>query len=514
VHQVLLGCLILACGPLAGAEEVPQVRFTVKEFIVEGDNPLPEGKTKKVLDLFLGEHEGLSRIEEASGALEDTLREEGYAFYRVVLPPQRTEEGVIRLKVMAFPLDRVTVKGNKYFSKENILASLPTLKPGLSPNTLGVARSLLVANEHPAKRIAVFIRNSAKPGHIDARVETREMRPLQVFASLANTGSMDTGHTRFSLGCQHSNLFKRDHIATLSYTTSPGHWNDVQQYGVHYRIPIYKLGAGVALFYSHSKVDQGRVADFFQVSGKGTFAGISFDYAFLPMGDYSHKLSLGFQDRLFENDTDFSGAPIGVDVRSRPITFRYSGRVEKAKGQFDFYAEYGINLPCGGQNDAAAYAANRAGADKQWDVLRFGADFDWTLPREWRVRTLLSVQLSDEPLISGEQFGLGGVRSIRGFEEREVSGESGFQLNAELWTPPLPYNFRLLGFVDFGRRYLEDPHPGLPDQDSLMSVGMGVRWQWKQNIHVALDYGQVLHGTDDITRSGDEKLHFNVFFRY
>jgi hemolysin activation/secretion protein len=516
ILTILLGCLLLSNATVFGAD-VPQVRFTVEKFVVEGENPLSENKTQELLAPFLGEHEGLARIEKASNVLEQALHDKGYQFHRVVVPPQRAADRVIKLRILTFPLDKITVEGNKHFSDENILATIPCLQPGQSPNTLKVARSLLMANEHPAKRVAVFISESQETGKINAKVKANDMRPYQFFSSYANTGDKATGHTRLSSGFQHSNLFNRDHVITLSYTTSPGHWSDVQQYGAFYRIPLYDIGAGISMFYSHSKADQGTVADFFDVSGKGDFAGISFDYALFPIGDYSHKLTIGLQDRLFENDTSFSGQPIGVDVRSRPVSLRYNGGFKNARVSTGFYVEYTNNLVCGADNDKKAYEATRADAAPHWDAFRFGADFDYTLPKNWQLRSRFAGQVANEPLISGEQFGLGGAHSVRGFDEREISGDNGYQFNLEVWTPVIVHNLRFLGFFDTGRRNLDDPHPGQVAGESISSIGMGLRWYWKSYLSISIDAAHVLNGInegDDITKTGDNKVHFNVFVRF
>jgi hemolysin activation/secretion protein len=516
ILTILLGCLLLSNATVFGAD-VPQVRFTVEKFVVEGENPLSENRTQELLAPFLGEHEGLARIEKASNALEQALHDRGYQFHRVVVPPQRAADRVIKLRILTFPLDKITVEGNKHFTDQNILASIPPLRPGLSPNTLKVSRSLLMANEHPAKRVAVFIRESQETGKISAKVKTNDMRPYQFFSSYANTGDKATGRTRLSTGFQHSNLFNRDHIITLSYTTSPGHWSDVQQYGAFYRIPLYDIGAGISVFYSHSKADQGTVADFFDVSGKGDFAGISFDYTLFPIGDYSHKLTIGLQDRLFENDTSFLGTPIGVDVRSRPMSLRYNGDFKNARVSTGFYVEYTSNLVCGADNDKKAYEATRADADPHWGAVRFGADLNYTLPKNWQLRSRFAGQVSNEPLISGEQFGLGGVRSVRGFDEREISGDNGYQFNLEVWTPVIVHNLRFLGFFDTGRRNLDDPHPGQIAGESISSIGMGLRWYWKSYLSISIDAAHVLNGIsegDDITKTGDNKVHFNVFVRF
>ncbi len=510
-----LVALLFAYNPHTQADVSPRIQFPVESFAVEGENPLAAAKTQQILAPFLGEQQGLARIEAAAKALQEVLLDQGYAFHRVIVPPQKVTGGVFKLKVITFQLDNITVKGNRHFSEENILASLPDLRTGETPNSREVARSLMLANEHPAKRVAVFIRESDQPGHLDARVETRDVKPWQLFASLANTGSDETGGERLSVGYQHRNLWSRDHVLTLSYTTSPGHWDDVSQYGAYYRLPFYPWRSSLSVFYTHSDVEQGKVADFFDVSGKGTFQGFNLGYALLPFGDYSHKVTLGLQDHLFENDTTFAGDAFltDPDVRSRPLSLRYHGRWETTTWTGGFHAEYIRNLSSGSHNDSTAYSANRFGADPHWDALRFGANLDYALPGKWRFKGGYTGQWANEPLIPGEQLGLGGVNSIRGFEERETSGDRGHQLNLEVWAPPIANNIRLLGFLDYGHRHLEEAIAGLKTSDSLASMGVGLRWQWKNQLNLSLDLAHVLNGADP-TDSGDGRLHFNVFYRF
>lgn len=513
VNNGLLAIILLCSGIAFAANDMPEVRFTVDRFVVEGENPLSDHKTKAALTPFLGEHDGLESLEEAAKALEETLKDNGYTFHRVLIPPQKLKDGRVKLNVLAFRLGDVTVEGHSWFSEENVRRSLPLLQKGRSINTRKIARMLQVVNDHPAKKTAVFMRQGEIPETVDTRVQVREGKPYQFFSSFTNTGDPDTGRTRLSLGLQHSNLFDRDHAATVSYTTSPEFVSDVTQVGIHYRIPVYQLSSVVSLFFSHSEVDQGLIADFFDVSGKGDFGGGSIEYTLIPVGVYSHKLSLGFQDRLFENDTAFESTTIGLDVRSRPVNLRYTGRVERAEGIGTFYIDGVVNARSGNNNDNVAYDAVREGAETNWKALRYGADLDMVLPKKWRLRAKLSGQQADQALIPGEQFGIGGVRSVRGFDEREVTGDTGQQISTEVWTPSLPYNLRLVGFLDAGYVRLDTPPPGGTPDEFISGTGIGVRWFWKDKFSLSVDAAVALDGTPE-TDSGDEKFHFSLFFRY
>jgi len=210
-RPALIACaclaLLLAGASPARPEAPAPVRFRVEEFRVEGENPLSDRATRRMLAPFLGEHEGLARIEEAARSLEQALHARGHVFRRVIVPPQKARDGVFTLRVLAFPLQDVRVEGNEQFPEETVLAALPMLRPDTVPNTRSIARALQLANEHPARHQAVFIRESEEPGRIDARVEVRDARPHQAYAAFSNTGTPDSGRTRVSLGYQASNLF-------------------------------------------------------------------------------------------------------------------------------------------------------------------------------------------------------------------------------------------------------------------------------------------------------------------
>ena len=51
------------------ATDVPQVRFTVERFVVEGEQPFSDKQTQRVLRPVLGDHEGLTRLEAAAADL-------------------------------------------------------------------------------------------------------------------------------------------------------------------------------------------------------------------------------------------------------------------------------------------------------------------------------------------------------------------------------------------------------------------------------------------------------------
>lgn len=91
---------------------------------------------------------------------------------------------------------------------------------------------------------------------------------------------------------------------------------------------------------------------------------------------------------------------------------------------------------------------------------------------------------SDEPLPLFERFYLGGPNSVRSFKARRLSpiddsglriGGTSYVLGNVEYIVPLPWNFRLAGFVDVGNAY----GFGTPFDltETREAVGAGLRWQ-------------------------------------
>jgi hemolysin activation/secretion protein len=429
--------------------------------------------------------------------------------------------------VVRFKLGTVNVTGNQHFSTSNILASMPGLVSGETPDTSSLGRSLAIANEHPTKRVELTMREGTQPDTIDAEVKVQDVKPQQMFAAFNNTGRRETGNYRASIGYQHSNLFDRDHVVTASYTTSPGYWDEVKQAGVNYVAPFYGLGGTVSAFYVRSDVNiAGTFGGLFDVSGRGEFFGARYTQEFPKRQEYGQKLSVGIDNKKFESSATLVGTAVPlpgvVDVGSRPLSVRYNGKWDALWGNFGFFVEYAHNLPGGSGNDNTAYALNDGGrglATTNWNLWRFGTDLMYVFPANWRFNGRLRSQFANQPLISGEQFGLGGAYSVRGFLERETAGDDGYQVNLELWTPPILDNVRPLLFFDAGRRVIKAPVATQTGTDTLGSLGVGVRWNWRNHLDVSADFARVVAGlrndiTPNATPTGDYRVHFNLLYRF
>ncbi len=509
----------LSCAAVANGQTLPPLltppplpSIVVKSFAIKGENPLGAERTQAVLQPFTGEATSIERLREAAKALEAALKEGGYGFYRVNLPPQ-TVTDTVKLKLILFTLGKVEITGNQYFSTQTIRGDFPTLVEGQSPNTQQLRRNVAMFNEQDAKQVTMTLTESGTRDAIDARLDIKDTKPSDFFVTLQNNGNDQTGKYRSTVGYQDSYFLGQDQSVSATYTTSPSQSADVQQYGVFWSAPLYGLASSVSAYAVYSDVNSGRVAGFFDVSGQGRFIGAKWTYHLLPLGDVSHALTLGFDAKQYVNRVVFGGQNTGVDVAAQPITLSYEGKWHLLRGLFDWHAEYAANTPGGTGNDAASYTANRAGSSSEWSVLRMNANANHEYASGWMAQARWSAQTADAPLISGEQFGLGGAQTLRAYADREASGDLGQSLALELWSPVLGSNLRLVGFLETGSVSTHKPQGGQSSQTELSDVGVGIRWQFAKDASLSLDAAQALNDGSS-NKAQDWRANLSVVVKF
>jgi hemolysin activation/secretion protein len=142
------------------------------------------------------------------------------------------------------------------------------------------------------------------------------------------------------------------------------------------------------------------------------------------------------------------------------------------------------------------------------------------LPRDWQMRLALNGQYTPDALIPGEQFGIGGASSVRGFAEREVSNDNGYAANAEAYTPNLCASVqrmqamcRALVFVDAGHVSRNKALLGEQTRASIASTGVGLRIVLDKYMAMQFDYGRVIDG-GGVREAGTSRAHFSMNMSY
>lgn len=437
--------------------------FQINSVQVDGNTLLPASMVDAAFAGLTGPGRTLRDLSQAAARLQRRYRDAGYGGVLAFVPPQQLDGGTVLIRVVEGRLAEVRIEGNQHFSSQNIRSGLPGLREGSTPRVPEVDRDIQLSNENPAKALKVTLLAGSRPGEIDAEVRVQDRDPLRYSLALDNTGGEQTGRYRLTAGLQHANISDRDDILNAQFQTSPGHSDQVKVLGLGYRLPRYSSATSLDLFYAHSDVDNGitqTLAGPLAFAGQGRVFGARGNLHLERIGAYDHRIGLGLDWRTYDNDCAFldlgalGSAACGsaaVSTQVLPLILSYTGQAQSSRLAWGGNASLFANL---GGSSSKTFDAARPGARRNFFKARLSGFGEVQLPYGLAFRGDLEAQFSPHALLSGEQFGIGGAGSVRGYLERELAGDQGHALRLELRGPAFTgagLKLRPHLFVDQGR---------------------------------------------------------------
>ena len=523
-----------AAGPATDTAlpDTTVVRFDIARFSVEGNSLLTQAEIDAAVTPFAGRSRDFGDVQQALDALEAAYHQRGYQLVKVQLPEQELSGGVVRLTVLQTRIGRVTVSGNQHVASANIRRSLPLLVEGSSPNLDAVSASLRMANDNPSKKVQLKLQSGAEidgVDSVDATLDVADQSPWHVAFNADNSGTGQTGKTHVGVMLQHANLWGRDHVASLQYTTSAEEPGKVAVWGAGYHVPLYALGDSIDLFASYSNIDTGSVtAGLFDlaVSGKGSVVGLRYNQLLARRaqsdsegaGARDARVIYGLDIKAYKNSVLYAGQNFGNDITVRPLSVAYVVSAPYDGAELNGSLTLVHNLPGGSRGGSADFERTRSGAKASYALVRAAGAYARALAQDWQLRLLANGQFSADALVPGEQFGAGGASTVRGLDERALSTDSGVLLHAVLYSPQLcgagaRWQCRVLGFVDAAHGSRRHALPDELRSASISSAGLGLRLSYGASMNLQLDYGHVLH-TGALTVADKNRLHLRVTLAY
>jgi len=542
IANALAATVILAGGSLNHASAQDN-SFDIVRFQIEGNSILAAERAQELIAPFVGRRKVYGDVQKALEALEGEFRRLGFGTVQVYVPEQELTTGVVRLQVSEGVVGKVTITGNKYFNNENVRASLPDLKEGKAPNMRQLSENVQLTNENPAKQVEVTLGTSEEEGKVDVRVEVKEEHPERFYMTLDNTGTKASGKHRVGVSYQNANVGNSDQVVTLAYTTAldaPGGVK-VDIYSVGYRLPLYSLGDSIDIIYGNSSTNTpasvlapgGTLA----INGKGEVVGLRYNHIFPRAGEFTSKLVMGFDYKYMNSKCTTAGVPTPPGVTAsctpytlRPITATYSGQWQKPGEAIDFNVGFvhhlfpmGSSYPGVAGTDRYSFVTGRQTSDT-FSAIRLGGSYAAAISGEWMGRAAVNGQYAQNPLPAGEQIGLTGSTTVRGFLERAVSTDRGFVANLELYSPDYAGKMGVEGslkgviFYDWasGHNFAATTF----SRANVASAGVGLRYNLKKDVSARFDIARVMEGhqpgpgTAEAAKPGDIRGHFGLAFGF
>lgn len=500
-----------------GAAHAQEAAFDVFEYRVEGSTLLPVTVVEQAVYPHLGETKTLADVEAAREELEKAYHGAGYLTVLVSIPQQKVDGGVVRLAVTEAPVDRLRVVESRYFSLGAIKAGAPELAEGNVPHFPQMQEELAALNRSPDRRITPVMRPGKTPGTVEVDLKVQDALPLHGGIEVNNRYSQDTTPTRLTASLRYDNLWNRQHGLGLTVQTVPENPDESRVFSASYTWPLAS-GNFLAFYGVKSDSDVAAVGTL-NVVGKGVILGARYILPLRGSEDFFHTATLGVDHKDFDQAVRLIGSGgFNTPITYMPFTLGWDGtwlgqgRSSKLGVAFNFHLR-------GLVGDEQEFADKRFKGRPGYAYLRGTVSHSETGRGGWGASARASWQLAGQPLISNEQFAIGGAETVRGYLESAAMGDKGIALSLEASTPNFAKRLsdalddaHALTFFDGGTVKVIDPITA-DDHYTLAGAGLGLRMKGWRGATVALDWAVALKDLGN-TRRGDRRVYFKLGYEW
>lgn len=474
---------------------------------------------KALLQPYLGKAVTMADLQEITRETVLYLRQHDRPLVDVMMPEQDISTGTVQVLVLEGRLGKVAVEGNQWFPQQSYIAAIRT-KPGEVIAGKQVLSDIGWLNQNPFRQVDLVYARGDAPGKTDIILRAQDRKPWRVYGGIDDTGNELTDQLRLNLGINAGDLFHRGYQANYQLSASPD-FNKMVSHAASFVVP-FPWRDTLTVFGSYATSTPDLPDNLFVLEGKAWQISGRYQMPLPETETLQHEVTFGLDIKTTNNDLAFGGTQVLAQSTEIIQLLGAYGAHRAWENGSTTSADLTFALSPGGitdRNSDKAYRATRSYASAQYSYANLHVEQVIPLASgiTWNLRGTL--QWASTNLLPSEQLGLGGVASVRGFEEREVNGDSGLQFSSQ-WTSPVikqsnvPGDLRVLAFIDGGQARINEPVPGERDVVNILGAGFGVDYTLGSNVHANLMWGQQLKKSDQSPVDQSGRVHFGITLAY
>jgi hemolysin activation/secretion protein len=477
-------------------EEKPKAgeqKFFVKKINLIGcETALPEDFAPLV-EKYENKEETLTELNNLTKEIAGEYLRRG-VIAAVFLPPQEVKNQVITMQVVEARMGKLDIQKTPHFRK-SILRFYWQQKEGEILRYDKISKSLQFMNKNPDREVKASLHAGEKPGTTDVILTSKTRFPIHGQYTFDREGIVTTGRERNGFGIRNNNALGYDD--TLITGVSFGK-NFIGDY-IYHSIPISGSGASLLYGYSYSKSTPKKDFDAFSLKSEAQNTTFSVTQDIFKKDTYMGQVGAGFDAK---DKVTYYSRGVGTLNKDRlrvvnlnaNFIFRGINSVTYISPQID----QGLNVF--GASKKHNPLSSRAGATPTYTKFYVSAQNRTNLPFNLQQSLRFRAQFASEKLFSQEQFGLGGIDTVRGYPPSDYLADKMLLLNEEITSPiflipndwRLPYaektlKEQLTGVLFFDYGYGERRGETKPFR--LASVGAGLRMNFYEQVSLRLEWG-------------------------
>lgn len=448
-------------------------------------------------------------------AVTQLYLDNGYITSGAIVPPQPLQNGVAQIQVIEGGVEAIVVDGTTRLKPSYISSRL-----GLGAQTpLQIDRLLeqlqLLQLSPLIDRISADLQSGTQPGTNLLVVAVAEADSFNLGYTLDNNRSPSVGSIRNEGTLSELNLIGFGDALSLGYASTEGS----KDFNLSYTLPVSPHNTTVRAYYNTTNSDVIEAPfDTLEASSKASVGEITLRHPLIQTP--TEELALGLigshqRTQSFLGIEDIGGFPLspGADAagRTRVTALRFFQEWTRRSTTQVLALRSQFNLGFG----ALGATIN---SDPDIPDSRY---FSWLGQGQW-VRLLAqdtplilrgSLQLTPDPLLSVERYGLGGQATVRGYRQDALLTDNGAALSLEtrfpLWRDSEQNALlQIAPFLDSGVGW--NSRGANPDANVLLGVGTGLLFQLN-DAFLRVDWGiPLVNGEGEKNTLQEQGIYFTL----
>ncbi|MFJ4067193.1 ShlB/FhaC/HecB family hemolysin secretion/activation protein [Pseudomonas sp. NPDC089996] len=464
-------------------------RFKVIQVRLLGVASYPVATFDPLLARLQGHEVSLTEINAVADAITQRYRQAGFLLAKAYVPEQRLEGGRLTLQVFEGKINQVTFSGPSNQALERYADNIRQQTP---PDSAQLERNLLLMNDVSGNDSRAVLQASPLEAGTDLVVENTQ-RKYEGFVGADNRDSRYFGPWQMYGGVGVNDLTGRgDHLGLRAGKSIES--DKMTFVEGQYELPVGRQGDVLSLLAQHN---EGRpdTYSFLDANSSGDTLAVRITRPWVRQRDETFKTSAAF--------TWYNGRSEYLDEPDLPPSSEDRIRALRLGASYDFVdghggtnllkAEFSKGLSIMGASNESRQNPSREGGRTDFSKLQLDAQ---RLQDLGGIINGLSLYLAataqtsfGQPLLSPEQFGVGGSEFGRGYDPSEITGDTGIALKTQLQYNRL-HTFgshevpsQYYAFWDVGKVWSEDP--AWARRQSLASAGAGVHLQVFKDTYIS-----------------------------
>ncbi|RMF66175.1 MAG: ShlB/FhaC/HecB family hemolysin secretion/activation protein, partial [Cyanobacteria bacterium J069] len=459
-----------------------------------------------------------AQVLQARAAITQLYIDCGYISSGAIVPaeqvlPETPDGYVVTIQVIEGSLEAINVMGLNRLDAGYIRSRLRRAA-GTPLNVNGLLEGLQLLQLDPLIRsVSADLQAGTRPGTNVLQVVAQETDPVSLDLALDNGRSPSVGSFRQRAQFTHANLLGYGDGLSLGYTRTRGS----NEFSGSYTIPLNPQDGTLRFAAGTTRSDViEEPFDQLNISSRSPYAEVALRQPLWrsPNQEFALGVTLSHQrSRTTFAIPDKQGFPSpGADDegRTRVTALRFVQEWTQRDRQQVLAARSQFSLGL----DLFDATVNEDAPDSRFLSWRGQAQWVRLLAPDTLFLLRGDVQLTNDSLLSLEQFGLGGAESVRGYRQDALLTDSGALLSAEvrlpiLRVPEINGLLQLVPFIDAGTTWNTDDTSRDGTPNTLVGVGLGLLWRQGSDLSVRVDWGMPLV---DLDNSGDSLQEDGIYF--